>query len=204
MQRLRAVLQFVFWEFGPLIVLLALSAAFGLKAAIAGTVAFIIVDATRRIWWHIPVTRIYLLSSSLAVIFGSIDLYSQTPFMLKYEAVITNIATGIAFVAGAGGDKPMLQEIAEQRSVAFPDRADVRHFFRLFTLVWAGYFFAKAGVYLWLGSVLPLGRAMLVRSVFGSVSLGLMVVVSITQGRRLFFLCRRLGLLPIVEEPRPN
>ena len=94
MQRLRAVLQFVLWEFGPLIVLLALSAAFGLKAAIAGTVAFIIVDAARRIWWHIPVTRIYLLSSSLALIFGGIDLYSQTPFMLKYEAVITNIATG--------------------------------------------------------------------------------------------------------------
>jgi intracellular septation protein A len=204
MQRLRAVLEFALWEVGPLIVLLALSPAFGLKAAIAGTIAFIVVDAARRFWRHIPFTRIYVLSSGLAVIFGGIDLVSQTPFMLKYESVITNVATGIAFVAGAGGDKPMLQEIAEQRSGPFPERADIRYFFRLFTLFWAGYFFAKAGLYLWLGAILPLGRAMLVRSVLGSVSLGVMLVISITQGRRLFFLCRRMGLLPTVEEAQPN
>jgi hypothetical protein len=45
---------------------------------------------------------------------------------------------------------------------------------------------------------------MFVRSVFGSLSLAVMLVLSITQGRRLFFLCGRLGLLPIVEEPQPN
>jgi intracellular septation protein A len=203
MQRLRAALEFAIWEFGPLIALVAFSAAFGLKVAIAATIGFIVVDAARRVWRHIPFTRIYLLTSSLAIVFGSIDLYSQTPFMLKYEAVITNVATGIAFVAGARGAKPMLQEIAEQRSGPFPDRADIRYFFRLFTLLWAGYFFTKAAVYLWLGAVLPLGRAMLVRSVLGSVSLGFMLVISITQGRRLFLLCRRVGLLPAVEEPQP-
>jgi intracellular septation protein A len=202
MQRLRAAVKFAFWEFGPLILLLALSAAFGLKIAIAGTIAFVILDAAHRFWRHLPFTRIYLLSSGLAIAFGSIDLCSQTPFMLKYEAVITNVATGVAFVMGARGAKPMLQEIAEQRSGPFPDRADIRHFFGLFTLFWAGYFFAKAGLYLWLGSVLPMGRAMLARSVLGSISLGIMVVVSVTQGRRLFLLCRRMGLLPTVEEPQ--
>ncbi len=204
MQRLRATMEFALWEFGPLIVLLALSTAFGLKVAIAGTIAFVILDAIRRLWRHLPFTRIYLLSSGLAVIFGGIDLLSQTPFMLKYEAVITNVATGIAFVVGARGDKPMLQEIAEQRSGPLPDRADIRHFFRLFTLFWAGYFFAKAGLYLWLGSILPLGRAMLIRSVLGGVTLAIMIVVSITQGRRLFLLCSRMGLLPKVEEAQPN
>jgi|SRR5580658_2849779 len=203
MQRLRAVLSFVLWEFGPLVVLLALSAAFGLKVAIAGTIAFVIVDALRRLWLHIPFTRIYLLSSGLAIIFGTIDLLSQTPFMLKYEAVITNVATGIAFVVGARGDKPMLQEIAEQRRQAFPDRPDVRYFFRLFTLLWAVYFFVKAAVYLWLGAILPLQRAIVLRSVIGSISLGLMILLSVTLGRRLFFLCRRLGLLPVVEEIPP-
>ena len=204
MQRLRAVLGFVLWEFGPLVVLLALSAAFGVKVAIGGTIAFILVDSARRLWSHIPFTRIYLLSSGLAVTFGAVDLVSETPFMLKYEAVITNVATGIAFVAGARGDKSMLQEIAEQRGEAFPDRRDVRHYFRLLTLVWAGYFFVKAGVYLWLGAVLPLQRAILLRSLIGGVSLGVMLAVSITQGRRLFFLCRRLGLLPAVEAATPT
>jgi intracellular septation protein A len=199
MQRLRAVLSFVLWEFGPLIALLALSAAFGLKVAIAGTIALIAVDSARRLWLGIPFTRIYLLSSGLAVVFGTIDILSQTPFMLKYEAVITNVATGIAFVVGSRGDKPMLQEIAEQRGQVFPDRADIRHFFRLFTLLWAAYFFLKAGIYLWLGAILPMPRALLLRSAIGSVSLGLMIALSVTQGRRLYFLCRWLGLLPVVE-----
>ena len=162
MQRLRSLLNIVLWEFGPLIILLALSSAFGLRVAIAGTIAFIVMDAMRRLWSHIPFTRIYLLSSGLAVVFGAIDILSQTPFMLKYEAVITNVATGVAFVAGAHGEKPMLQEIAEQRGAAFPDRADTRQFFRLFTLLWAAYFFAKAGAYLWLAPSCAPAMAMLV------------------------------------------
>jgi intracellular septation protein A len=204
MQRLRAVLSFVLWQFGPLIALLALSAAFGLKVAIAGTIAFIAVDAARRLWSRIPFTRIYLLSSGLAVVFGGIDLLAQAPFMLKYEAVITNVVTGFAFVAGSRGDKPMLQEIAEQRGTAVPDRADIREFFRLFTLLWAAYFFLKAGVYFWLGAILPMGRTLLLRSIIGSASMGVMIVLSMTQGRRLFFLCRRLGLLPAVEMAPPG
>jgi hypothetical protein len=47
---------------------------------------------------------------------------------------------------------------------------------------------------------LPMLEAMALRSVAGSISLGLMIAVSATQGRRLFFLCRRLGLLPKPEE----
>jgi intracellular septation protein A len=203
MRRLRAVLTFVLWEFGPLLALLALSAAFSLKVAIAGTMAVVVVDSGRRLWRCIPFTRIYLLSSGLAVVFGTIDLLAETPFMLKYEAVITNLATGVAFVAGARGPKSMIQEIAEQRREAFPDRADVRHFFRLLTLFWAAYFFLKAGLYFWLSVTLPTSRAILLRSVIGGVSLGIMLVISTTQGRRLFFLCRRLGFLPIVAEPDP-
>lgn len=209
LQRLSGLLKFVLWEFGPLIILLALSRAFGLKVAIAGTVTFILVDGARRFWRRLPVTRIYLLSSGLALVFGTIDLLSQTPFMLKYEGVITNLVTGFAFVAGARGEKPMIQEIAEQRGEAFPVRPDVTHFFRLFTLAWAAYFFVKAAAYLWIGEVIALQDALLLRSIIGSASLGLMIAISITQGRRLFFLCRRLGLLPVVADaplpdPRPQ
>ncbi len=78
---------------------------------------------------------------------------------------------------------------------------EVRAFFRLFTLVWAGYFFLKAAFYLWAVWTLPMLQAMVLRSVAGGVSLAIMIAVSITQGRRLFFLCRRLGLLPRPEAP---
>ena len=79
----------------------------------------------------------------LTLVFGLVDLASTSPFMLKYEAVITNAATGLAFVAGALGEKPLIQEVAEQRGETFVATQEVRGFFRLFTLVWAAYFFSK-------------------------------------------------------------
>jgi intracellular septation protein A len=195
--RLGPVLRFAIAELGPLIVFTVLAAILGTKAAIVGTIAFIAADAFRRYYWHISATRLYVFSSVLTLMFGAIDLFSSTPFMLKYEAVITNLATGAAFVIGARGAKPMLQELAEkQQNTIFPEGADVRRFFQLFTMLWAIYFFAKAAFYYWLGSIMPFTQAIALRSIVGSVSLALMIFLSTTQGRRLFALCRRLGLLP--------
>jgi intracellular septation protein A len=195
--RLAPLLRFALSEFGPLIVFWALALTLGTKAAIAGSVLFIIADGIRRWRWRLPATRLYLFSSFLTVAFGAIDLFAVTPFMLKYESVITNIATGAAFVIGARGAKPMIQELAERRqSESFPEGPDIRRFFQIFTLLWAAYFFIKAAFYFWLGLILPLTQAMALRSLIGSVSLGLMIALSVTQGRRLFALCRWLGLLP--------
>jgi hypothetical protein len=54
----------------------------------------------------------------------------------------------------------------------------------------------KAVVYFWMGMVLPLTQAFALRSFVGGLSMAIMLVVSITRWRRLFFLCGRLGLLP--------
>ena len=196
LSRVAPALRFLVAEFGPLIVFWALALTLGSKAAIAGSVAYILADAAWRYRRRLPVTRLYMFSSALTVMFGAIDLFAVTPFMLKYESVLTNIATGVAFVVGARGAKPMLQELAEQRGSVLPEGADIRRFFQIFTLLWAAYFFIKAAFYTWLGAVLPLTEAMAVRSVGGGVSLGLMIALSVTQGRRLFFLCRWLRLLP--------
>jgi hypothetical protein len=51
---------------------------------------------------------------------------------------------------------------------------------------------------------MPMLEAMAVRSAVGSVSLALMILVSATQGRRLFFLCRRFGLLPKSDALSPG
>jgi intracellular septation protein A len=200
MSRLIAVARFALAEFGPLIIFWSLAATLGVKPAILGSLLFIVADAAWRWRKGLKFTRLYLLVSSLTLVFGLIDLASTSPFMLKYEAVITNAATGLAFVAGAIGEKPIIQEVAEQRGEAFVATQEVRAFFRLFTLVWAAYFFLKAAVYLWVAS-LPMLEGMALRSVAGSVSLGFMIAVSVTQGRRLFFFCRRLGLLPKPEPP---
>ena len=191
--------RFALAEFGPLIVFWSLAATLGVKPAILGSILFIAADAAWRRLKGLAFTRLYLLISGLTLVFGLVDLASTSPFMLKYEAVITNAATGLAFVAGALGEKPIIQEVAEQRGETFVATQEVRGFFRLFTLVWAAYFFLKAAVYFWLAWTMPMLEAMALSSVVGGVSLGLMIVISATQGRRLFFLCRRLGLLPEPE-----
>ncbi len=201
MSRLAATARFVLAEFGPLIVFWALALTLGVKLAILGSLIAIVADAAWRRLKGRAFTRLYLLTSSLTLVFGAIDLAATSPFMLKYEAAVTNVATGAAFVAGAMGEKPIIQEVAEQRGESFVATHEIRAFFRLFTLVWAGYFFVKAAFYVWIVWTLPLLEAMALRSVIGSISLGLMIAVSATQGRRLFFLCRRLGLLPKPEEP---
>jgi uncharacterized membrane protein len=192
-------LRWVLADFGPLLMFWGLDLAFGLKPAIAGSVLFILADSLWRWRRKLPFTRIYILASVLTVVFGSVDLLSATPFMLKFEAVFTNAFTGLAFVAGARGPRPLIMELAEQRQGSpFPERPDVTRFFRLFTLVWAGYFFVKAACYVAVALLMPLTQAMLVRSVVGSASMALMVAVSATQGRRIFRLCQWMGLLPAV------
>jgi len=196
MSRLIAVGRFALAEFGPLIVFWGLALTAGTKAAILGSILFIVADAGWRLRRGLRFTRLYLLVSALTLVFGLIDLWATSPFMLKYEAVVTNVATGLAFVVGALGEKPILQEVAESRGEEFPVTPEVVAFFRLLTLVWAAYFFLKAAFFLWMALSLPMLEAMALRSVVGSLTLGVMIALSATQGRRLFFLCRRLGLLP--------
>ena len=119
----------------------------------------------------------------------------------QYEAAVSNAATGIAFVIGTLGQKPIIQEAAEQPGHSFVVTEEIRAFFRLFTLVWAAYFFLKAALFVWMAWTMPMLEAMALRSVIGGISLVLMIATSVTQGRRLFFPCRRLGLLPKPEPP---
>ena len=151
MLKLAAAARFAVAEFGPLIVFWALAATLGVKPAILGSILFILGDAGWRWRKGLAFTRLYLLISGLTLVFGLIDLAATSPFMLKYEAVVSNLAVGLTFVAGALGEKPILQEVAEQRGESFNATNEVRAFFRLFTLIWAGYFFVKAAFYVWIG-----------------------------------------------------
>lgn len=197
LNRLIGMTRWVLAEFGPLIAFWSLTLAAGIKAGIAGSVVFIIGDSLWRWRKGLEFTKLYVLVSSLTLIFGIIDLIVQAPFLLKYEAVITNVMTGAAFVLGSRGQRPIVLEIAEQRQrTVFPNTPDVVRFFQIFTLIWAGYFFVKAGFYFAVGQWLPMVQALAVRSVVGSISMVLMVTISATQGPRLFGLFQRLGWLP--------
>ena len=200
MDRIKQFLRSSAFDFGGIIVFYLLLYTLGLKAAIGGTVVFLIADAIRRKRQHLGFPRIYVLSSVLAVGFGLIDLASDNPFMIKYEAVISSLALGGMFALGARG-KSILQDLVEQREgETFEHQPDVRRFFQLMTLMWASYFVIKAIAYFWIGEMLPIERTMEVRPVIGTVSMLVMIGIS-TQGRRLYALARRLGLLPLPHPP---
>ncbi len=198
MTQIVAALRFVLAEFGPLIVFWTLASLFDVRTAIAGSLAAILLDSGFRLYRRQPFTRLYLVISALTLAFGAVDLCVATPFLLVYEAPISNALVGLAFLAGAFGEKPMVQELAEKRPGAdIPQTEEVRRFFSLFTLIWATYFFLKALGYLYLAATLPLKEALALRSALGSLSLALMIALSVTQGRRMFHLFRRLGWLGV-------
>ena len=198
MARVLNVLRFIVNQFGTMALFYLLLYSFGLKAAIAGSIVFVIMDGIRRRVTGAGFPKLYILTSVLTFAFGGIDLTSATPFMIKYEAVITSLVVGMSFMLGAQGAKPMMQEIAEaQTREAFPDRPDVRFFFQLLTLFWAGYFFLRAATYFWIGEAMPIDQVMQIRPILGTVSMLVMVAISF-QGKRLFALMQRMRLLPVV------
>ena len=199
-QKVLALLRSAAFDFGGIIVFYVLLWTAGLKPAIAGTIVFLAVDFVRRRRKHLGFPRIYVLSSALVIVFGFIDLASASPFMIKYEAPISSLAVGVMFALGARG-KSIIQELIEQQAPdASDDSPEMRRFFQLMTAMWAAYFIIKAGVYLWIGDIMTIERALEVRPIISFVSLGAMMALC-TQGRFLFAVCERLGLLPSPTEP---
>lgn len=182
-------------DFAGLIVFYALLYTLGLKAAIAGTIVFLAIDAIRRHRAGLGFPRIYILSGVMAVVFGVIDLFSENPFMIKWEAPISSLVFGFIFAAGARG-KSMIEEMAEQQTGEnFETRPDFCRFFQLLTWLWALYFALKAALYVWMGEIMPMERLLEIRPIVGTVSM-LALVGVMTQGRRLFLAFRAIGLLP--------
>jgi intracellular septation protein A len=114
LQKPKDLLRAGAFDFGGMIVFYALLYTLGLKAAIGGTILFVIADAIRRHRSGLGFPRIYVLTSALALVFGAIDLLAATPFMIQWEAVITSLFLAGMFGLGARG-KSMLQELVEQR-----------------------------------------------------------------------------------------
>ena len=195
MARLLGTLRYAFAEFGSVIVFVVGLYAFGIKPAIVATIVWVVGDAIRRAVRRIGFPQTWLFANGLVVVFGAVDLYAATPFMLRYEPVVTNALTGLVFAAGAFGEKPVIQLLAEARGRSFPEGAEFRRFFQWLTFIWVAYFALKAAVYYWLATHLTLEEAMPIRAVVGPGSLAVLLALSF-RSRPLFLLLRRLRLLP--------
>ncbi len=180
----------ILFDFGGIVVFYALMYTVGLKAAIAGTLVFVIIDAVRRRMHKLGFPKIYVMSTALVIVFGVIDIFAKSPFMLRWEGVLTNLAVMAFFLAGLRG-RTVMQELAEQQSGAPVTDAHMLRLFRLMTWLWALYFLAKAVFDVWTGLTMPLGRALAVRQVAGLVGMGAMVLVTVQTEKMLRFMTRR-------------
>jgi intracellular septation protein A len=187
---LRGVGAGILFDFGGIVVFYALMYTVGLKAAIGGTLVFVLIDAVRRRVLGLAFPRIYVLSTALVIVFGLIDIFAKTPFMLRWEGVLTNLAVMAFFLAGLRG-RPVFQELAEQQSGQLFTDAPTLRLFRVMTVLWALYFLCKAAFDVWTGLTMPLPRALAVRQIAGFAGMAAMVLVTIQAERFLRFLTAR-------------
>ncbi len=192
MGRIRALLGTALFDFGGIAVFYALLATLGLRAAIIGTLAFVPLDAVRRLALGIGFPRLYILTTGLVLVFGLIDVFSKQPFMLRYEGAATEGIVGIAFWFGSRG-RSIIEELVlqQQPDLAFPNR---QRFFQLVTRSWSIYFLCMACLYVWVGQNFSLVHAVAIRQVASLAGALSMAVFSFNR-RLAHGLFERLGLM---------
>ena len=192
MDRIKRLLGTAAFDFGGVIVFYLLLATLGLRAAIAGTLVFVPLDAIRRHTLRIGFPRLYILSTAMVLVFGTIDVFSRHPFMLKYEGAVTETIVGVAFAIGSRG-RSIIEELILQQQPDFriPHR---RRFFQLITRAWSIYYLCMAGVFLWVSQHFTLIHAVGIRQVASLVGAVAMAAFSFSPLPHPLF--RALGLLP--------
>ncbi|SFR06120.1 septation protein IspZ [Poseidonocella sedimentorum] len=183
-------------EAGPLILFLAVERFAGVRLAIAAAIFAVVLGFLYRRWMGIANTRLGLLAAGLTVVFGAIDLLSDTPFMLQYEGVISNFVVGIVFFWSTRGKTPLIEELAVRHGgISTEDRPDLHRFFDYLSLTWAVYFLVKAALYFWISLRMPLEDALQWRAIWGTLSLAAMALATGVLSRPAFRALRRRGLL---------
>jgi uncharacterized membrane protein len=159
-------------NFGPLLVFLVVKSIAGLKPAIVATIIWSICEIIYVLAWkRQKPTQFFYFSVGTSLVFGGIDLFSDHPFLFRYESVLTNILTGIYFGATVFIGKPLIQEFAEKANPEDVEKPGAKIYLRYLTIVWTVYFFAKAGIYFYLANTsLTIERVTIIRSILGPIS----------------------------------
>ena len=184
--------------FVGIVVFYLLMWAVGIKAAIAGTLVFVLLDIVRRRRQKVGFPRLYVLTTGLAIVFGVIDLVSKTPFMLKYEGAVSTFVVGVTFALGARGTSIIEELVVQKSGLDALDFPHAHRFFQLLTATWAVYYLCLSAFYAWVGVTFPYKRAILIRQVASFVGLGFMMLVSV-NGKALHGFFRALRLIPPAE-----
>ena len=202
MSRLRGLLLFVLHNFGPLVAFLLVYRFFGLLAAIAASMGIALLEVLLHVARKKAPTRLFVGTTLMTLAFGAVDLWMQRSVLFRFEAVITNVITGVWFGATLFGEKTILLELYEKtRKPTDPLPPETPSYLRMLTTVWTIYFFAKAALYAWIGLVYPLDRAVEIRSVVGTASFVALIGGEQLVRRPLFRFLRDRGWITAGGSP---
>ncbi|MBL7672123.1 MAG: septation protein IspZ [Bdellovibrionaceae bacterium] len=205
MEKIKGIALFFYKNFGPLIVFYVANHFWGLKTAIAVSLVFTVAEIIHYKISKKEITTFFKFSVALTFVFGVLDLTLENAFFYKIEATVTNLFTAFFFGITLFQPKPLIQQFAEQQGRTLKEQSiDKTFFFRLLTMVWTFYFILKAILYLWINLNSDLEQGLIVRTIIGNVSFGIMLFVSIGLARPIWNLLVKLKVMPSARSQNKN
>jgi intracellular septation protein A len=187
---LRKAIGFILLNFGAPIAFFIVFQWAGAKPAIALAVFATLLQALAHWILSLPISPFYVVASGFTVAFGTIDLLIASPRFFRLEPFAQNFLIGMVFLISLKTRISVLGWLASGLPVAFRPKIEpeMAGYLRKLTAVWGLYLLAKAFVFLYLAYHVNLGNLILLRSVIGGGSLGIMIGGEIIY--RKYFLSR--------------
>ncbi|MEO8877602.1 MAG: VC0807 family protein [Polyangiaceae bacterium] len=183
------IARFAIESFGPLIAFYVFEHWYGLVAAIISGIVSGALLITLQIVSERKVSPFTGFIAVSVVVFGAIDLKYRTGFAVKIEPALGNTITGIFFIATALLGRPLVNELMEKQ-LGRPLNPQLVPYFRNYSIAMGLYFFARAGLYVWMAYHLTLDQVLVVRGILPvsiiPLILGEMVARHFTFGRKRF------------------
>ena len=196
------VMIFLLIDFLPMIVFLLVESFFSEKEAMLASIIAILIFFLIYKINKILISKIFYLISGLTIIFGIIDILSGgSPFLLKYESVITNFVTGLFFLLSIKNNGSIIQDFAIKQKRFSEEHLsyEMIKFFKIWTLIWIIYFFMKSLLYFWIANEYSYKDGFLIRLIVGNVSFYTLLFLSIFGGNLSYRVFKSLGLLKVNE-----
>lgn len=183
-KRVIGAVRFFGETFAPLVIFYAFEHFLGLLAAIISGIVCGVALVGLQLKRDRKLSPFTVFIAASVVGFGILDLRYQTGFFVKLEPALGNAVTGAFFVGSVLWGAPVIIEFAERGLGRKVEKA--RRYLTVWTLLWGAFFFARAGVYVWMAYNVSLDRALLIRGVVGPVSFVGMFAVEMSV-RYLFY-----------------
>jgi intracellular septation protein A len=152
----------------------------GSKPAIGYAVAVTLVQLLVHAFKKLTPSPLFLMASGFTVLFGSADLLLDDPKYYRLAPAVENMIIAIllwvTYLRGTPLIVYFIRALPKPFQEYFADPSPDGSYMMKVTVAWIIYLFLKAGMFLYLALQYDLGMFVLLRSVFGGLTLGLMLL----------------------------